>query len=290
MLSPLHFALTVFMVLHLQPVQADSGRPMSDLLQGSWRLVSAVRDGRAVDMEPDVVMTFSGNKYSTAVRGNVVRGGTIFLYPTKKPVWIDVLAGIGPNIGKTARGIIEVQGEVMRRCLGTPDTNIRALSCADPGVVEEKYERVKTSADAPRETPGREFALYEWSMVGPKATVRMIQVAILRGKQCRAAIDGLKDGQNRSEHKEHVIVHREACLDELPAEIRGVLDSKPIRGAYYSRWKRSLLVLTLEGVDIMYGLDIANPEGVCDRLLRRYRQIDENATCVPPTRATSANS
>ena len=77
-------------------------------------------------------------------------------------------------------------------------------------------------------------------------------------------------------------MHREECLAELPPELRDVVAAQPIPGGYYVTWRRSLLFTTADGIDIFYGLNPSDREGVCKYLLDHYARIDNSAKCTAP--------
>ena len=122
--------------------QAKAAGPPG-MLEGTWKLAFAMQDGQNLGDAPDLRMTFAGNRYSIRIEGKLVRGGTFKLDATRSPMWIDVRVGMGPNKGKTRLGIVEIDGDRMRRCLPPEKQNARPASCASAGVMAEYYLRVK---------------------------------------------------------------------------------------------------------------------------------------------------
>jgi uncharacterized protein (TIGR03067 family) len=86
-------------------------------LQGSWRLVSATRDGKP--MPKDLVKVFrctiEGNHFSITRDGRVVEQGVLLLDPANKGL-LDIQVDGGPKV----QGIYEVGPDTYRQCYAVP--------------------------------------------------------------------------------------------------------------------------------------------------------------------------
>lgn len=97
----------------------DEAKKALDQLQGTWKLVSATRDGK--DMPEETVKTFKSainrDKLTIARDGKTVEEGKLNLDPTKTPKVIDIVFGDG---SKTALGIYELDGDTFKVCYSKP--------------------------------------------------------------------------------------------------------------------------------------------------------------------------
>ncbi len=87
-------------------------------LQGTWVLVSAESDGKAVvpaELQGDR-FSVNGNQYTVTKQDRVVERGSLKIDTSKTPHTIDVQPMDGPFKGKTLQGIFEVQGGQARDC------------------------------------------------------------------------------------------------------------------------------------------------------------------------------
>src|SRR4051812_12476997 len=92
---------------------ADLGR-----LQGTWALVSAVRDGKDVpdDEVRRTTLIIEGHRFTFPEDATVGTGpsGTFTVDPGRTPKAIDATPDSGPNKGETRLGIYELEGNLYR--------------------------------------------------------------------------------------------------------------------------------------------------------------------------------
>jgi uncharacterized protein (TIGR03067 family) len=86
-------------------------------LQGTWRLVSGVNDGKKLGAKAieGSRLTIEGNKHTVEVGGKTYKG-THKLGADKKPKTIDITDTEGPFKGRKVLGIYEVDGDEFRIC------------------------------------------------------------------------------------------------------------------------------------------------------------------------------
>jgi uncharacterized protein (TIGR03067 family) len=93
-------------------------------LSGTWRLISAVRDGKAVpeDQVKKTQLFTDGDKFT--VTGDSELGtsakGTFTIDPTKNPKAVDSIQGEGPEKGKKVLGIYEIIDDNTKRACWAP--------------------------------------------------------------------------------------------------------------------------------------------------------------------------
>ena len=93
-------------------------------LQGTWDITSL--NGEALPAGAGALrVTFAGDTYQQAERGEVTERGTIKVDGSKKPMTIDFTIIEGADAGKTQLGIIEVSGDTIRACLDHPGAGRR---------------------------------------------------------------------------------------------------------------------------------------------------------------------
>ena len=93
-------------------------------LQGTW-VISSINGQSAPEGSPEMTLTFTGDKYSQAVGGEVNERGTVTLDASKTPMTIDLAIVEGPDAGKTQLGIVEITGTALRASLDTPGAQQR---------------------------------------------------------------------------------------------------------------------------------------------------------------------
>jgi len=111
-------------------LQAQAGRAAKrefDKLQGAWSLVAYETDGRRVKGEDDGHrFTFTGEKWSLRVGGQVFQAGTVTRVEARgKAHVIELLITEGGNVGGTAVSIFAVEGD-----------SLRYLNTGDPAVTD----------------------------------------------------------------------------------------------------------------------------------------------------------
>jgi uncharacterized protein (TIGR03067 family) len=117
-------------------------------LEGSWNRASAVVNGKESD-EP-AVLTLKGDEY-TLKSGDQVRKGVFKLDPSKSPKQLDIVAGEGPNKGKSLLAIYELDGDTLRYCVAQPGKPrpTEFSSKADSGLSVYVYKRAKCCVGLP---------------------------------------------------------------------------------------------------------------------------------------------
>jgi len=74
-------------------------------LQGTWVITTA--NGNDMAGQPEMTVTFTGDKYVQTAGGNIVERGTMKFDDTKKPIHMDVAIAEGDDAGKTQLGLLE---------------------------------------------------------------------------------------------------------------------------------------------------------------------------------------
>jgi uncharacterized protein (TIGR03067 family) len=93
-------------------------------LQGTW-VISSINGQTAPEGSPEMTLTFTGDKYSQAVGGEVNERGTIKVDASKTPMTIDLIIVEGADAGKTQLGIFEITGDTIRASLDNPGAQQR---------------------------------------------------------------------------------------------------------------------------------------------------------------------
>jgi uncharacterized protein (TIGR03067 family) len=106
----------------------DDGKGKADRekLQGDWKTESFLLNGAPLPKEkqfPDRLLTFKDETFSEVRGGKVAVRGTFTLDPSKSPKWLDATFLEGGPKGETVRGIYELNGDTLRVCVGTPETD-----------------------------------------------------------------------------------------------------------------------------------------------------------------------
>jgi uncharacterized protein (TIGR03067 family) len=137
-----------FPVAFVEPGDKKKDKTDKELLQGSWKLVSGVHDGKDVPQEliDKFKMTFTGDKVSVDI-GNVIDGD--FKHdPKAKPKTIDL------NImGKDIQGIYVFEGDNLKICLKQPDSAGRPKEFQAPAGSEDIYLVLKRAKGCDDEHP-----------------------------------------------------------------------------------------------------------------------------------------
>jgi uncharacterized protein (TIGR03067 family) len=126
MTKPLATFLPLCAVLFFAAAAPDDATKADlDRWQGDWTTKSFVLDGGPLPKEkqfPDRLMTIKDDKFSEVRGGKVAVRGTIALDASKSPKHLDATFLEGGPKGETIRGIYEIDGDTLRVCIGTPET------------------------------------------------------------------------------------------------------------------------------------------------------------------------
>lgn len=116
-----HFAPMLAIVLFAvsQNKAAEDGKTE---LEGTWDLVSLERDGKEIKPQKDTKALFTGDKFMIQVADKVIAGGTFRIDATQKPKATDATYTEGPDMGKSFKGIYQIDGDTLKFCrAGSPD-------------------------------------------------------------------------------------------------------------------------------------------------------------------------
>ena len=93
-------------------------------IQGTW-VISSINGQSAPEGSPEMTLTFTGDKYSQAVGGQVNERGTVKIDASTTPMTIDLAIVEGSDAGKNQLGIFEITGDTIRASLDTPGAQQR---------------------------------------------------------------------------------------------------------------------------------------------------------------------
>ena len=109
-----------------------------DKLQGSWRTISLVNDGKVLVGEkvppqpgPATALVYERNRWLIKVGDKTVASGIFTVDASKAPKEIDVMDESGLKNGKTKLGIYELDGDRYKYCLA-PAGKPRPAEFASP--------------------------------------------------------------------------------------------------------------------------------------------------------------
>ena len=114
----------------------EKGPSDLDRLQGHWLTKSFLIDGGPLPeakQYPDRVMTIKDGTFSEFRGGKVAVRGTIKLDPTKSPKWLDATFTEGGPTGETVLGIYQLDGDTLKVCVSTPETERPAKFASTSG-------------------------------------------------------------------------------------------------------------------------------------------------------------
>lgn len=106
------------------PVADDAAKKDQEAMQGEWKLVSGERGGEK--LPPDGVTvhrTVKGNESTVKVEsgeGNQEWSSTFTLNPGAQPKEVDFKGISGPLKDQTVLGIYEIDGDILKVCIGQP--------------------------------------------------------------------------------------------------------------------------------------------------------------------------
>jgi uncharacterized protein (TIGR03067 family) len=98
-------------------------------LKGTWIVVSAEREGEAIDRLNDDKLIIEDGKITVKGKDND-HGVTFKLDPTTKPKTIDATPTDGPEKDLVAEGIYELDGDQLKLCFCRPGLNSRPTEFA----------------------------------------------------------------------------------------------------------------------------------------------------------------
>ncbi len=133
-------------------IAADEGKDSAakkerQQLEGSWTMVSMVRNGEKTEGEEAKKFTLvvDGDKYVLKNEDSAIGRGTTKIDPSKTPKTIDIMPSEGENEGKTEQGIYELNGDDYKICFAGPEGRrpTEFESKADSGVTYVIFKRAK---------------------------------------------------------------------------------------------------------------------------------------------------
>lgn len=128
---------------------ADDAQKDLDALQGTWKLVSAERDGKAIaaDEVQKTRITFQKDTFDfpDAAGIGTSKKGTIKVDPTKKPKSMDATSSNADDKGKVSLGIYEINGDDYKVCFAPPgkERPTEFSSKAKSGHILQVWKRAK---------------------------------------------------------------------------------------------------------------------------------------------------
>jgi uncharacterized protein (TIGR03067 family) len=126
--------------------RTQDGDKKADQFEGTWSIVSLELNGKKLpeDEIKGGQVTVQGNGYTTKFGGRTFKG-TFKTDPTKKPKALDVTPADGPNAGKVALAIYELDGDTLKVCSALPGKDRPTEFASKEGSQHEVivYRRVK---------------------------------------------------------------------------------------------------------------------------------------------------
>lgn len=123
-------------------------------LEGKWRFVAIVSEGKGIpeDVVKAARLTISGKRF-TLQMNTETHTGIITLNPSAYPKTIDVTYNSGPERGKKALGIYELEYSKLKVCMGIVGATRPAKFESKPqsGHVLETLVREKPTAQRPNQ-------------------------------------------------------------------------------------------------------------------------------------------
>jgi uncharacterized protein (TIGR03067 family) len=108
-------ALVAGLLIAADAPRGDAARAELEKFQGTWKLVSAQRDGREASQDEvgRTTLVIKGDTFRVPEDAEVGTGpdGTFTIDPTATPKAIDATPASGPNKGKTLLGIYRIEGD-----------------------------------------------------------------------------------------------------------------------------------------------------------------------------------
>jgi uncharacterized protein (TIGR03067 family) len=127
MKTRLFLVLSLTLLLASDKQKEDKEKKDSDVIQGTWKVVSVEQGGQKRDAEDDsrMVIIFKGEDYSVKMNGTEVEKGTVKIDPAKKPKSIDFAITEGNDKGKKQVGIYGLEDDTLKICVTQPEKDDR---------------------------------------------------------------------------------------------------------------------------------------------------------------------
>jgi uncharacterized protein (TIGR03067 family) len=179
-------------------VAADAPKDDLDKLQGTWSLVSAVRDGKDVpdDEVSRTTLVIKGDAFTFPEDARVGTGpsGTFTIDPSRTPRAIDATPSSGSNKGKTWLGIYEIAGDLYKVAFAPPGEARPTRFVSEPGSGRlHSVWRRGTPADTLREDLARadlEKIQGPWTIASVVIDGREAESTQIRGSKLTVEGDG----------------------------------------------------------------------------------------------------
>jgi uncharacterized protein (TIGR03067 family) len=116
-------------------VAAGDTKKDQENMQGAWTIVAIEDDGKELDKNQfkNRRVIIQGNRYSIKEGDKVIDQGSFKLDATRSPKTIDIMPTLGPNAGKTLRGIYQLEEDDRAVCFGPPGSERPANFATKPG-------------------------------------------------------------------------------------------------------------------------------------------------------------
>jgi uncharacterized protein (TIGR03067 family) len=177
-------------------IAADDAKEDLHRLQGTWRLVSDVRDGK--DVPDDVVgrttLVIKGDTFTFPGDASVATGpsGTFRIDPSRTPKAIDSTPSSGPRKGETWLGIYEIDGDLYRASFAPPGKPRpgRFVSEVGSGHLHSVWSRARPRSRPEDGTAGADLGRLQgrWTIASITVNGRALEDAQIIGS--RFVVDG----------------------------------------------------------------------------------------------------
>jgi uncharacterized protein (TIGR03067 family) len=142
---------TCVLVLRANLLSADDAEDAKselEKLQGTWHLVSGVRDGKKFTDEEvkNSKLIVKGNRFRIPKSDvGTSQEGTFTIDPSKKPKETDSTSDSGPDKGKIWKGIYTLEGDIHKVCFAPPGKERPKTfsSKAGSGIILQVWKREK---------------------------------------------------------------------------------------------------------------------------------------------------
>jgi uncharacterized protein (TIGR03067 family) len=129
------FAVLLLGLFCLAPALQGGGAKSDKVkLDGTWKVKSAVDNGRELQEATDFTLIFKGTSFTIKKGDDIFIEGTIKSIPNTNPVAVDFTIKKGPEDAKdkVAQAILEVKGNTARICATKPGVDSRPTQFAAP--------------------------------------------------------------------------------------------------------------------------------------------------------------